>query len=105
MMKNIFPFGVALFLAVGLLQACLESAEDEEAVDEGTFSEETITLAVTVAEPVSADLSAPALKIGKRGLALKSPAMATEAAEAGDVILKTADGLLPTIYGCTIDET
>ncbi|MBI2340444.1 MAG: hypothetical protein HYU99_08795 [Deltaproteobacteria bacterium] len=105
MMKNIFPFGVALFLAVGLLQACLESAEDEEAVDEGTFSEETITLAVTVAEPVSANLSVPALTMGKRGLALKSPAMATEAAEAGDVILKTADGLLPTIYGCTIDET
>ncbi|MBI2339564.1 MAG: hypothetical protein HYU99_04225 [Deltaproteobacteria bacterium] len=104
-MKPILSILFGLFLGLSLFgQGCgSESADDSEAVDDGgTFSEETITLAVTVAEPVSADLSVPALTIGKRGLTLKSPAMATEASEGTDVMITNCEGF-PTIYGCTTD--
>lgn len=97
--KNIFPGFPGVLLGFFLLQACGDLT-DEEAVDDGTFSEETVTLTVTVAEPVSADLSPPALTVGKRGLALKSPAMATSAGASYDVMVRDLNNF-PTIYTCT----
>lgn len=98
-----------LFLgSIILAPACGGGSGDDATGGGGTEEEasgDTISLAVTVGQPVSANLSPPTLTIGKNGLALRGPAMETVAGETFDLTVRDTSGYPVADVTCTTDST